>query len=59
MGDQVGKVEFNCSCGLKVKSRQDQGGKIFKCPGCGKDLKVPKVIISSAGSTSLTNLHRH
>jgi DNA-directed RNA polymerase subunit RPC12/RpoP len=32
-----------CTCGKKLRARDDLAGKKVKCPGCGRLLTVPPV----------------
>ncbi len=34
-------IAFSCSCGKKIKAKDEWAGKTVKCPGCGKPAKIP------------------
>src|SRR5262245_8398740 len=36
-----GYVEFNCSCGRKLRVREEFAGKKGQCPSCGQTLDIP------------------
>ena len=34
-------ITFQCSCGKKLRTKDDAAGKRVKCPACGKPVQVP------------------
>lgn len=36
---------FECSCGKKLKVRDELAGKKVKCPGCGKPVQAPAPVV--------------
>ena len=35
-------IDVTCNCGAKLSFRDDQAGKLTRCPTCGDDLLVPR-----------------
>lgn len=50
MSSDPGTIDFSCACGLQVRARVDQGGRLYSCTSCGRKIQVPRVAISSHAS---------
>jgi hypothetical protein len=37
----VALVHFNCTCGRRLKARQEDAGEEIECPDCGRTLRIP------------------
>lgn len=44
-------IRINCPCGKSLNVRDDLAGKVVKCPGCGKPIKVTAGGGSSSAAT--------
>jgi len=43
LSSNLNTVEFSCACGKEFRARVDQGGRLYTCPSCGRQVRVPKV----------------
>jgi RsiW-degrading membrane proteinase PrsW (M82 family) len=46
-GDFGMPVVVTCACGKKLKARDDQAGRRFRCPGCGGEVVAPSPVVAA------------
>ena len=52
----IESIQFICSCGKRLGARADQAGRSYRCPGCGKAVRVPELGAADRGfATTASN----
>jgi regulator of protease activity HflC (stomatin/prohibitin superfamily) len=63
LSDAIDSFGFACgTCGRQLKAKVDQGGRSFRCPGCGAAVEVPQIAVVSKAATTPppgTDVHLH
>jgi len=45
-------IQFSCTCGKQLRTKEENAGKRVKCPGCGEAVAVPKPRAAPAPATA-------
>ena len=48
-------IAVECGCGRRLKARDDLAGEAFACPGCGREVRVPRPLGPATVETFLAS----